>query len=77
MRASHLVFAVVGLVALAPARAETNLYEWVSAARLVVAARPERLEGRFVEIRVVRVLRGQSPGQVLWIDRFWPQVEKR
>jgi hypothetical protein len=69
MRAIHLVAALAGFLALVPSRAETNLYEWVSAARLVVAARPERLEGRFVEIRVLRVLRGQSPGQVLWVDR--------
>jgi HEAT repeat protein len=69
MRAIHLGAALAGMLALLPARAETNLYEWVSAARLVVAARPERLEGRFVEIRVLRVLRGESPGQVLWVDR--------
>ena len=69
MRLLHVLAALLGIAAALPGRAETNLYEWVSAARLVVAARPERLEGRFVEIRVVRVLRGQSPGQVLWVDR--------
>ena len=69
MRVVHLLAALLGVVFAAPGRAETNLYEWVSAARLVVAARPERLEGRFVEIRVVRVLRGESPGQVLYVDR--------
>lgn len=72
MRRTHLVAAlaiVVSLSALLPAHAETNLYEWVSAARLVVAARPERADGRFVEMRVLRVLRGDAPGQVLWVDR--------
>lgn len=69
MRLFHVLAALLGIAAALPGRAETNLYEWVSAARLVVAARPERLEGRFVEIRVVRVLRGESPGQVLWVDR--------
>jgi hypothetical protein len=71
MRGTHLAAAVVALTALAPpTRAATpNLYEWVSAAPLVVAARAERLDGRFVEVRVLRVLRGDSPGNVLWVDR--------
>jgi len=69
MRTVHLLATVIGILSALPTRAETNLYEWVSAAKLVVAARPERLEGRFVEIRVMRVLRGQSPGQILWVDR--------
>jgi hypothetical protein len=72
MRRTSLMAVLAALVAVSaaiPARAETNLYEWVSAARLVVAARPERADGRFVEMRVLRVLRGASPGQVLWVDR--------
>lgn len=63
---------VVGLPMLGPSvsRAQPrNFYEWSAVAPVVVSAASLGQDGRYVEVRVLRVFRGDiEPDATLWID---------
>lgn len=51
----------VGCAALAAAAAPLNLYEWIGVAPTIVTAESLGANGRFTEIRILEVLRGERP----------------